>query len=104
MARVRSLKIAQGHAALLEAIDLCGSMGELARRVNQYVPCTNGRIDQWLRRGVAVPPAVAPFIAHAVNDQVSVYRLCPEYARGWALLHKQLTAANRRRRKADVGL
>ncbi|MGF6792740.1 hypothetical protein [Paraburkholderia sp. 35.1] len=102
MARVWQPKIPQGHAALREAIDLCGSKAELARRVARFVPCTASRMEQWLRLGMPVPPAFAPFIAQAVDNRVSVLRLCPEYERGWALLSEQLPAIERERRKKKV--
>ncbi|WP_233866716.1 hypothetical protein [Paraburkholderia adhaesiva] len=99
MACARGPGIPLGHVALLDAIDLCGSIGELARRVNEYVPCNTARIDRWLRNGTAVPPLIAPFIAEAVGNRVTVLRLCPEYAQGWRRLDRQLAAERRMRRK-----
>lgn len=92
-------EIRQGHDALREAISICGSRAELARRINVHVPCTDARIGQWFRLGMAVPPRFAPFIAHAVQDRVSVAQLCPQFAHGWALLRKQLATGHKRERK-----
>ncbi|MFP4891252.1 hypothetical protein [Paraburkholderia sp. EG304] len=94
MQRVWNAKIPRGHIALLEAAEICGSISELARRVNRYKPCSGSRITKWLDRGMPVPPAFAPFIAHVVENRVSVHRLCPEYEQGWSLLRQQLDAAD----------
>ena len=102
MAQELNPDVHHGLAALEEAIALCGSRAELARRVSQLTPCTAARIEQWIRRGVGAPPAFAPFIAHAVDDRVSVLRLCPEFAHGWALLRRQLNIAHRERKRSGT--
>lgn len=70
---------------LQRAIELAGSRRELARRISEYEPCSSQRIDNWLQRDHIVPITMAPFVSAAVDGEVSVQVLCPEYA-GWGLL------------------
>ena len=87
--------IPQQLEALQKAIAICGSRRELARRISVYMPCTSGRIDMWFSRNTMVPMDAAPFIAAAVDGEVSVYELCPEYSEGWQLLSLLLVRERR---------
>jgi DNA-binding transcriptional regulator YdaS (Cro superfamily) len=71
--------------ALLQAIDLAGSRRELARRISEYEPCASQRVDNWVQRDHMVPVTMAPFVSAAVDGEVSVRDLCPDYP-GWEVL------------------
>jgi hypothetical protein len=82
---------------LQRAIDLCGgSRRELARRVSKHVRCSSQRIDNWLQRDHNVPITMAPFVAAAVDGEVNVRVLCPDYA-GWDQLAMLLAGGERER-------
>lgn len=94
MAR-RTANVPQQLLALQKAIEICGSRRELARRISLFTPCTSGRIDMWFSRNTVVPIDAVPFVAAAVDGQVSVYELCPEYAEGWRVLRALLLNEHR---------
>ncbi|WP_322092789.1 YdaS family helix-turn-helix protein [Paraburkholderia bannensis] len=102
MSREIDPDVVSGHQALHEAIAMCGSRAELARRISRHVPCSAARIDQWIRRGQAIPPDVAPFIVDAVFGKITLQSLCPGYAAGWRLLREQLATAHPRRERTTV--
>jgi DNA-binding transcriptional regulator YdaS (Cro superfamily) len=86
--------------ALQTAIELCGgSRRELARRIagtgyrGVRAPISPQRINQWINRDHSVPIEVAPFVAAAVDGQVSVFDLCPHYEEGWLLIAALLKTA-----------